>query len=100
MGSRDVVFASEFRMRARSPNHTIQRMGASRLAQSQSGSPRRLAPTADGGRSARVNTSGSFGVFHEVSRHKPVQSRMRYSVQSVTPQHTFAPSLTLGGAKN
>lgn len=33
-------------------NHTIQRMGVSRLAQSQFGSPRRLAPTADGERSA------------------------------------------------
>ncbi len=32
------------------PNHTMQRMGASRLAQSQIGSQWRLAPTADGDR--------------------------------------------------
>jgi hypothetical protein len=32
------------------PNHTMQRMGASRLAQSHIESPWRLAPTADGGR--------------------------------------------------
>jgi hypothetical protein len=32
------------------PNHTMQRMGASRLAQSQIESPWRLAPTADGDR--------------------------------------------------
>jgi hypothetical protein len=31
------------------PNHTIQRMGASRLAQRQFRSRCRLAPTADGG---------------------------------------------------
>jgi hypothetical protein len=34
------------------PNHTIQRMRASRLAQSRCESPRRLARTADGERSA------------------------------------------------
>ena len=33
-----------------SPNHTMQRMEASRLAQRQYGSLRRLAPTADGDR--------------------------------------------------
>jgi hypothetical protein len=32
------------------PNHSIQRMGASRLAQSQLMARRRLAPTADAGR--------------------------------------------------
>jgi hypothetical protein len=35
----------------RATNHTMQPMGASRLAQPQYGSPQRLAPTADGGRS-------------------------------------------------
>ena len=35
------------------PNHTMQRMGASRLAQLQLGSQWRLALTADGGRSAK-----------------------------------------------
>ena len=34
----------------RGANHTMQRMGASRSAQLQSGCPLRLAPTADGGR--------------------------------------------------
>jgi hypothetical protein len=33
-----------------SSNHSMQRIAASRLAESQSWSPRRLAPTADGGR--------------------------------------------------
>jgi hypothetical protein len=33
------------------PNHTMQWMGASRLAQLQFGSAWRLAPTTDGGRS-------------------------------------------------
>ena len=36
------------------PNHTMQRMGASRLAQSQVASPWRLAPTADGDRWAET----------------------------------------------
>jgi hypothetical protein len=45
------IFAAYQRRRG-SPNHTMQPMGASRLAQSQVESPWRLAPTADGGRSA------------------------------------------------
>jgi hypothetical protein len=35
------------------PNHTMQRMRASRLAHLHFGSPPRLAPTADGGRSVK-----------------------------------------------
>jgi len=38
------------------PNHTMQRMRASRSAQSQFGSPWRLARTADGGRWAGRET--------------------------------------------
>jgi hypothetical protein len=47
-------------MSTRVPNHTIQRTGASRLAQRQYGSPRRLAPTADGGRYVSVTLRLTF----------------------------------------
>jgi hypothetical protein len=48
----------------RTPNHAIQRMGASHFGQSLFGSAWRLAPTADGNRSAMQLTATSpFGVM-------------------------------------
>ena len=55
------------------PNHTIQRMGASRLAQSQFRSLWRLAPTADGARYRR---------HHTFEKHTP-KTHMNISPENV-----------------
>ena len=52
--------------RTRATNHTMQRMGASRLAQLQFGSARRLAPTADGGR-WRIPVNINRPLFRDIS---------------------------------